>query len=306
MAATAPLPDAVAGARFERAADAVVHGEVGALRALLAEDAGLAVARSPRPHHATLLHYLGANGLEAERQKTPPNAVEIARTLVDAGAEVDALCGLYRGCPGQTTLSLLVTSSHPVAAGSCAALVQYFASAGAALDGLDGDGGPLAGAIVFACTEAAEALVDAGARLSNILFAAMAGRVDLVEKDLVAGPRLRDGAARCPALGMPRDPAAAVQQALLIATRFGRRNVVELLLDRGVDVNAAPIDGIAALHEAAYTNQRELVLLLLERGADPCLRDARHGGWPAGWARANGNRELAELLQMEGERQQAG
>ena len=34
----------------------------------------------PPVHRATLLHYVGANGVEAYRQKTPPNATEIART----------------------------------------------------------------------------------------------------------------------------------------------------------------------------------------------------------------------------------
>jgi hypothetical protein len=33
------------------------------------------------------LHYIGANGVEGERQKTPANAVEVARILLDAGAE---------------------------------------------------------------------------------------------------------------------------------------------------------------------------------------------------------------------------
>jgi len=39
-----------------------------------------------RRHHATLLHYVGANGIESFRQKTPANAVDIARLLLDAGA----------------------------------------------------------------------------------------------------------------------------------------------------------------------------------------------------------------------------
>ena len=47
-------------------------------------------ARSARRHHATLLHYTAANGVEGERQKTPPNAVAVMTALLDAGAEVRA------------------------------------------------------------------------------------------------------------------------------------------------------------------------------------------------------------------------
>ena len=59
---------------------------------------------------------IGANGVEGGRQKTPPNAVEVAKMLLDAGAEVDALADLYESkC---TTMSMLVSSSHPAESGS--------------------------------------------------------------------------------------------------------------------------------------------------------------------------------------------
>ena len=76
---------------FETAVEAVIAGDLDTLRALLRSDPSLVRARSQREHHATLLHYVSANGVEDERQKTPPNAVEVARTLLEAGAEVDAL-----------------------------------------------------------------------------------------------------------------------------------------------------------------------------------------------------------------------
>ena len=58
-----------------------------------------------------------ANGVEDYRQKTPPNAIEIARALLEAGAEVDALAETYGGGRGQTTMNLLVSSAHPDIAG---------------------------------------------------------------------------------------------------------------------------------------------------------------------------------------------
>src|SRR5687767_9692458 len=45
--------------------------------------------------YLTLLHYLGANGVEPFRQHTPKNAVEIVAVLLDAGADVNAEAQMY-------------------------------------------------------------------------------------------------------------------------------------------------------------------------------------------------------------------
>ena len=73
-------------ARFESAVEAVITGDMPTLRLLLAADPDLVRARStivsdrdPPVHAATLLHYVAANAVEDYRQKTPPNAVEVAR-----------------------------------------------------------------------------------------------------------------------------------------------------------------------------------------------------------------------------------
>ena len=63
-----PNDSSPAEARFERAVDAVVAGDVGTLRSLLREDGGLIRQRSTRDHQATLLIYVGANGVEGFRQ----------------------------------------------------------------------------------------------------------------------------------------------------------------------------------------------------------------------------------------------
>jgi hypothetical protein len=59
--------------RFELAADAIVNGYV--------------VLSDNPEHRSTLLHYISANGIEDFRQKTPKNIVEIAKLLLDAGAD---------------------------------------------------------------------------------------------------------------------------------------------------------------------------------------------------------------------------
>src|SRR5688500_7402590 len=88
--------------RFERAVDAIGSVAAHALSRLLREVPDLVRARSTRvnsfdpPHHrATLLHYVAANGVENYRQKSPPNAVEIARLLLEAGADPNALQASY-------------------------------------------------------------------------------------------------------------------------------------------------------------------------------------------------------------------
>lgn len=83
--------------RFDAAADAVYTGDLETLKQLLSADPGLPRRRSLRGHHATLLNYTGANGVEGWRQKTPGNIVGIAELLLNAGAEVDAWGDMYGG-----------------------------------------------------------------------------------------------------------------------------------------------------------------------------------------------------------------
>lgn len=108
--------------RFEAAVETVVSGDFDGLKSLLRADPELIRARSSRRHRATLLFYIAANGVEGGRQKTPANAVAIAQTLLDAGADVNALADMYEAkC---STLDMLVSSCHPAGAGvqGCAQL----------------------------------------------------------------------------------------------------------------------------------------------------------------------------------------
>src|SRR5260221_838351 len=77
---------------------------------LLGEDPDLVRERSTFLHHATLLHYVGANGVENYRQKTPKNAVQVAEVLLRSGADVNAVADIYGG---SDTLGLAATSVFP-------------------------------------------------------------------------------------------------------------------------------------------------------------------------------------------------
>jgi hypothetical protein len=125
--------------QFESAVEAVVDGDLAALEVALRRNPALVRARSgrvccfdPPMHRATLLHYVAANGIEGYRQKTPPNAVEIARALLLAGAESDALADMYGvEC---TTMTMLVSSGHPAEAGLQVSLVELLLDFGAAVE----------------------------------------------------------------------------------------------------------------------------------------------------------------------------
>ncbi len=116
---------------FELAVDTFLRGDVEQLGMLLSADPPLVRRRSSFGHRATLLHYVGSNGVETYRQQVPMNLAGIARLLVEAGADVNARAWMYGG---STALGLLVTSDHPVKAGVAAEVAKVLETAGAKRD----------------------------------------------------------------------------------------------------------------------------------------------------------------------------
>ena len=255
---------------FEQAADAVVGGDIAGLTKLLDGAPELTRARSPRVHRATLLHYVAANGVEDFRQKTPRNAVEIARLMLERGAEVDALAETYGGGPLQTTMNLLVSSTHPAGAGLQPALVDVLLDFGAAINGVRDDESPLLTALSFGYDDAAETLARRGARVDTVLTAAALGRLDLVQRFVADKATLRPGVRllSTPWRAMPDDPKLHIELALVWACKFGRDEVANHLLDIGVDPRSADSDHMTALHWAAANGRAALVRRLLSMGAE--------------------------------------
>ena len=237
---------------FEHAAEAVVSGDESGLRNMLTETPELVVARSRRAHRCTLLHYLGANGFEEERQSTPPNAVAVIELLVQAGAEPNQLSCTYRGGPNSNTIGLMVSSTHPKRAGLLFPMVGAMVSAG--------------------------------------------GHVDETYRLLI---RVRESIekGKLQKLKEVFDPMSRVAgQALVEAATLGDLEIVASLLDLGVNIDTSVHAGATAIHNAAHEGHRELSEYLIQRGADPRLRDDIWGGNACGWAHAGGHAELANWI----------
>jgi ankyrin repeat protein len=251
---------------FETAVDAVITGDADALRALFRDRPDLVRARSHREHRCTLLHYVAANGVEDYRQRTPANAVEIARLLLDAGAEVDALAETYGGGRGQTTMNLLVSSAHPHTAGLQSLLAEVLLDYGAKIEGLDDDGSPIQTALAFGYLDTARALHRRGARIGNITVAASLGRVDLV-RDFVEGrgPELKASLARLYWSGVGKTPKDRQRVAFHWACSFGSTDVVKYFLDLGMDPADVDDNRMSLLHNACSGPHMDIVRLLLAR-----------------------------------------
>ena len=256
-------------ARFEAAVEAVIAGDLVTLDRLLRKHPDLIRARSTRRHHSTLLHYVGANGIEGFRQKTPPNAVQVTERLLRAGADVDAQADMYGG--GSTTLGLVATSIHPLLAGVQIALLETLLEHGATIE--QTPGAAVRGCLANGRREAAEYLARRGAHL-DLEGAAGVGRIDAVRSCFNPDGTLKAGATQ-----------QQLKAGFTWACEYGRTVVVDFLLQQGMNLDARlPHDGQTGLHWAAYGGHADTVKLLLERGAPVNAKDRRYGGTPLGWA----------------------
>lgn len=284
IAFAAEMRNAGEATRFEAAVEAVVAGEEGTVNQMLAGHPELVRARSMRRHHATLLHYLGANGVESFRQKTPANAVTMMRLLLDKGAEVDALADMY----GQkcTTMSMLVSSCHPANAGLQTALALTLLDYSAALDGRGTAWqSAVMTALKFGYLDTALALAKRAGRVEDLITAAGLGQVEEAKR------LLREA------------DAESKQAALALAAQHGHTDIVRLLLDAGEDPNRYNPEGFHShsvpLHQAVAAGHFGAVRLLVEHGARLDLCDKIYDGTPLGWAEHCNQPAIAKYLREQ-------
>lgn len=271
-------------AEFAEAAMAIVVSDHDALRELLQADPGLATRQSS-VSHPTLLQLVACEAANLV------DAVGSARVLVAAGAPIDGPLVAAAGCGSSEIVALLL-------------------GAGAALDG-GGAGAwtPLDEALYWSQTAVARQLLDAGASLLSLRAAAGVGNVAAVGA-FFDGASLRPtaGPIRSPFVdtvpaALENDPQHIIDHAFVMAIENLQLGSAAELVDRGANINGTPIgyhwQG-AAIHSAAARGDAMVVTWLLDRGADPTIRDGMVNADAVGWALHHEHPEIADLLRRAG------
>ncbi len=263
------------------------------------------------------------------RQPRHPHSLDLARLLLEAGADPNDAQALYNRMFGADNdhLGLLLEFGLGTGAGG-----PWHRRLGAALDSPEQMvRGQLRWAVSHGMAERVELLlahgVDAAAPFDDgvtaVALAATTGHAPLVDLLVAHGlpaPTLEPvdayiaAALAADRTGLDRVQAAhpgvveaarAARPALVVwAAASGNAGAVELLVAAGFDVNArgrtdVPVEDPwhTALHGAAESGDVELARTLLRLGADPDIRDQRFDSTPLGWARYQDHAEVADLLE---------
>ena len=83
------------------------------------------------------------------------------------------------------------------------------------------------------------------------------------------------------------------------AARHGHKEIVELLIEKGTDVNVRDSSGKSTLHDAVLEGHKEIVKLLITKGAD-LNAESGYYGTSLHVAASIGHKEIVELLIANG------
>jgi len=284
--------------RFDDALAAVDAGDLEALRAFLIADPSLVRARTNLDEShgyfmgATLLHHVAGNPdrgrLDGKRPSLPPNDADVARLLLESGADVDAKTLGPRG--GGTTMGLVLTSKQASDANLSGPLIDVLLAYGAHLDVTQDD--TLDGSLANHAPAAAEKLIALGAKV-DVLAAAGLGRMDWLRGFFDGEGRLLERPRRGGREMSARD---AIGLALLYAYVRHQTEAVDFLMEKDGNWNMVGVNNGTALHRAAWAGDLTMVKRLVAKGADVNDRNNPYKGTPLEWAEHNHQNEVAQWL----------
>jgi len=176
------------------------------------------------------------------------------------------LAECYGGGTGQTSLNLLVSSIHPAQAGVQAKLVGALLDAGATIEGLDGQGSPIATAVAFGYQDAAVAMVKRGVRIHCLQVAASLGDMSQLDLFLDKHGTLADGVEQNDV--QPLMTGQSDQEILGLAFWYAcLHEAAGYLLDAGADMATKAHEGFTAVHSAVCRGDSNTLKFLLDRNA---------------------------------------
>jgi uncharacterized protein len=281
-------------AKFHPAIRAIKSGDLEGLRALLDQDPSLATARSSRSH-PTLLQCLALEALDV------PNKVEMAKLLIDGGADINGALGAA-ACIDNVEIANL--------------LLDF----GAEINGLSG-WSPLEEALYWNNRRVIDLLLERGASVHNLRMAAALGRLDLMKSFFDSDGRLKPEAGKIDwpfgeleksnlnckikdelqtkVTQWSNDPQEVINNAFVYACMHNQIDAASFLLEKGAQIDAIPpgfdYSG-TGLHYAALNGHRTMVDFLIQHGAKANVRDTKVNSTPAGWAEHGGHKELSHYL----------
>jgi ankyrin repeat protein len=252
----------------------------------------------------TLLHVL----IDYDQGRLGENSAEVARLLINSGAEVDTLDGINKG---NTPLQMLCSlhGGHDYLLDVAIVLLQAGANP---RDPISNDWGMSA----FACAvlnnqnKVAELMFPKVERQGFAWIAGL-GKLDLIKtffapkdtEDYKAGSKHWTAEEADKDFDLNKDRSILVA-AFLLACINGKNSVIKFLLEKGVNINihvpGSDFAGIGGtgLHWAAYHGHFDTVKFLIKNGADINSEDDVYSLTPAGWAGRNGHYEIADYLQQ--------
>jgi len=237
----------------------------------------------------------------------------MAQALIDAGADPDFDMG------------------HPMMAAvsyNAINVVRALLDGGAAVDGVDGDGLPMAYAVHFGHPHIIALLVERGAKL-DLRFAAGAGDLQAIKRFINPDGSLKPGAGDLAdpythkdkkrgkgVHRMERTRENILLQAFYFACQGAQYECAEFLLEQGIDINAyvPGLDSDApTLHHCCWLNWHgkgedskvraprylKTVRFLLEHGAHPNLPN-KYGARALAYANFRSTAEIRSLLKAYG------